>query len=134
MFQLLKKYSFCLVIIVFLFSCHRKSIPEKELSGKGTLHTETGFASYYSDKMNGHSTASGEAFSNSKLTAAHKQLPFGTMVKVTNLSNGKWVIVKVNDRGPFVSGRIIDLSKAAASQIGMLNAGIAKVSITYRKP
>ncbi len=132
MFYYLKKIVFLVIIIVALAACHRKNVPQNSVSGKGTLHTEMGFASYYSDKLNGHATASGEAFNNSKLTAAHKKLPFGTMVKVTNTTNGKSVTVRVNDRGPFVAGRIIDLSKAAATAIGMVSAGIAKVIITYR--
>ena len=131
--QTLRKYFFSALMITLLFACHRKSIPESDLSGKGALHTQTGYASYYSDKMNGHATASGESFNNSRFTAAHKQLAFGTMVKVTNLINGKSVIVRINDRGPFVAGRIIDLSKAAAAKIGMLADGTVKVSIMYRK-
>ena len=79
--------------------------------------TQKGKASFYADKFNGRKTASGETFRNSKLTAAHKTLPFGTMVKVTNQSNGKTVKVRINDRGPFVLGRIIDLSKKAAKNI-----------------
>lgn len=95
--------------------------------------TQTGKASYYADKFNGRKTANGEIFQNSKLTAAHKTLPFGTRVKVTNLNNGKSVKVRINDRGPFVSGRMIDLSKSAASKIDMVNAGVGSVKIKYRK-
>lgn len=94
---------------------------------------QTGYASYYADKFNGRKTASGQIFSNSKLTAAHKTLKFGTKVKVTNLKNSKSVIVTINDRGPFVKGRIIDLSKAAAKKIGMLQSGTAKVTVTVIK-
>lgn len=79
---------------------------------------KTSFASYYHDKFNGRKTASGEIFSNSKMTAAHRTLPFGTIVKVTNLRTGKSVEVKVNDRGPFHSSRALDLSKAAFNEIG----------------
>src|SRR5690606_30787888 len=82
--------------------------------------SQSGKASYYAAKYNGRRTASGEKFRNSKLTAAHKSLPFGTKVKVTNLRNGKSVKVRINDRGPFVPGRIIDLSKKAARRIDML--------------
>lgn len=95
--------------------------------------TQTGKASYYADKFNGRKTANGEIFQNSKLTAAHKTLPFGTRVKVTNLNNGRSVKVRINDRGPFVAGRMIDLSKSAASKIGMVNAGVGNVKIKYRK-
>ena len=93
------------------------------------LFTEDGKASFYSDKFEGKTTASGEKFRQSKMTAAHKHLPFGTKVKVTNKENQKSVVVVINDRGPFVEGRIIDLSKAAAEQIGMIQQGVARVHI-----
>jgi rare lipoprotein A len=96
--------------------------------------TQTGKASYYADKFNGRKTASGDKFRNSKLTAAHKTLPFGTKVKVTNLKNGKSVKVKINDRGPFVAGRIIDLSKRAAKRIDLYQEGVGNVKIKYKKP
>jgi rare lipoprotein A len=95
--------------------------------------TRTGKASYYGNKFNGRKTASGAKFRNSKLTAAHKTLPFGTKVKVTNLKNGKSVRVKINDRGPFVAGRIIDLSRKAARKIGMVEEGVGTVKISYKK-
>ena len=84
---------------------------------------KTSIASFYHDKFNGRKTASGEIFSNSKLTAANRTLPFGTNIKVTNLRTGKSVIVKVNDRGPFHSSRAIDLSKAAFDAIGNTKRG-----------
>jgi len=90
---------------------------------------ETGYASWYGGKFNGRYTASGEIYDMNKLTAAHKTLPFGTYVKVINIDNGKSVIVKINDRGPFVKGRVIDLSRAGAEEIGMLKNGIARVLI-----
>jgi rare lipoprotein A len=95
--------------------------------------TETGKASYYADKFNGRKTASGEIFRNRKKTAAHKTLPFGTQVKVTNLRNGRSVKVRINDRGPFVAGRHIDLSKKAARKIGMVQEGVGNVKLVYRK-
>lgn len=75
-------------------------------------------------------TASGERMNPNDLTAAHRTLPFGTKVHVKNLNNGRSVVVRINDRGPFVGGRVIDLSKAAAAQIGMIGSGTAKVSLT----
>ena len=96
--------------------------------------TESGHASYYGDKFEGRKTASGEKYKASRLTAAHRTLPFGTTVKVKNLDNGKVVKVVVNDRGPFVSGRIIDVSGKAANQLEMKNTGTAKVEIKYKKP
>jgi len=96
--------------------------------------SEKGVASYYADKFKGRATASGEIFRQYKMTAAHKTLPFGTKVKVKNLKNGRTVKVRINDRGPFVKGRIIDLSKKAARRLGMINDGISEVEIRYRKP
>lgn len=89
---------------------------------------QLGHASWYSLPAN--ITASGEHMDPNELTAAHRSLPFGTRVVVENLSNGRSVVVRINDRGPFIGGRIIDLSKAAAASIGMLNAGTAKVRVT----
>ena len=94
--------------------------------------TESGKASYYADKFEGRKTASGEIFRQSAVTAAHKTLPFGTMVTVKNLSNGKTVKVVINDRGPFVTGRIIDLSKKAAQKIDLVQTGVAIVEIKYK--
>jgi rare lipoprotein A len=90
---------------------------------------EDGLASWYGGKFHGRMTSSGEVFNTNTLTAAHRTLPFGTIVKVTNLDNGKSVLVKINDRGPFVEGRIIDLSRAAAIQLGMIDSGVAHVSL-----
>ena len=88
----------------------------------------TGIASFYSDKFQGKLTASGERFDQKKLTAAHRTLKFGTRLRVTNIKNKKSVIVRLTDRGPFCKGRIIDLSRAAAKQIGI--TGLAKVICT----
>lgn len=87
-------------------------------------------ASYYADKFHGRKTSSGEIFDMNALTAAHKTLPFGTVVKVTNLENNKSVNVRINDRGPFVAGREIDISKAAATKLDMIKTGTARVSLT----
>ena len=88
---------------------------------------KTSFASFYHDKFNGRKTASGEIFSNRKLTAAHRTLPFGTIVQVTNLRTGKSVEVRINDRGPFHSSRALDLSKAAFDSIGNTARGTMPV-------
>ena len=90
-------------------------------------------ASFYAEKFHGKRTSNGEIFNMNDLTCAHKSLPFNTILKVTNLSNGKSVQVRVNDRGPFVAGREIDLSKAAAKKIGMITSGTAKVKIQIVK-
>ena len=89
---------------------------------------ETGIASFYHDYFVGKITASGEKYDPNKLTVAHKSLPLGTMIKVTNLENDKSVIVRVNDRGPYVKNRILDLSKSAALQLGLVQNGFARVS------
>jgi rare lipoprotein A len=91
--------------------------------------TQTGKASFYADSFEGSPTASGEKYKASKFTAAHRTLPFGTVLKVTNMANNETVEVTVNDRGPFVEGRVIDLSKAAAEKLGYLNQGVANVKI-----
>ena len=109
-----------IVACVLLASCSSKLV-------------ESGKASYYADKFKGRPTASGEKFRQSKRTAAHKTLPFGTKVTVLNKTNGRKVKVRINDRGPFVAGRIIDLSKKAARRIGMIQQGVAEVEIRYRK-
>ncbi|ASZ10342.1 septal ring lytic transglycosylase RlpA family protein [Chitinophaga pendula] len=116
-------YLFLLTIITLLCttSCARKV-------------TQTGKASFYADKFQGRRTANGEIFRQGRKTAAHRTLPFGTKVKVTNLANGRSIKVRINDRGPFVDGRIIDLSKKAARQLGMISTGVAPVEIRYKKP
>ena len=94
---------------------------------------QLGVASYYGKAFHGRKTANGDIFNMYKLTAAHRVLPLGTMAKVTNLTNGRWVEVKINDRGPFVEGRILDLSFAAALELEMVKAGTAKVMIELVK-
>jgi rare lipoprotein A len=88
-----------------------------------------GGASYYAAKFHGRRTASGEAFDNRAMTAAHRTLPFGTLVRVTNPSTGKSVVVRINDRGPFTRGRMIDVSRAAAEQLGLIAPGHATVEL-----
>jgi rare lipoprotein A len=95
---------------------------------------ETGIASYYAGKFQGRLTANGEIFDTMRYTAAHKTLPFNTIVKVINKANGKHIVVRINDRGPFVTGRIIDLSRAAAEAIDMVGSGLADVSVEIVKP
>lgn len=88
-----------------------------------------GKASYYGDEFHGRQTANGEIYDRNKLSAAHKTLAFGTIVKVRNLTNNKEVIVKINDRGPFVGSRIIDLSYSAAKELDMIRDGVVDVEI-----
>ena len=91
--------------------------------------TQSGQGSYYADKFRGRPTASGTPYRPSKLTAAHNTLPFGTKIRVTNTRTGRSVKVTVNDRGPHVKGRIVDLSKKAARRIGLVDAGVAPVQL-----
>lgn len=95
---------------------------------------QTGKASFYADKFEGSPTASGEKYRHSKLTAAHKTLPFGTRVKVTNQANQQTVEVVINDRGPYVENRVIDLSKSAAEKLGFINQGLADVKLEVLDP
>lgn len=90
---------------------------------------QVGVASYYGEKFHGRKTANGETFNMYKMTAAHRVLPLGTMIRVTHLTNGRRVVVKVNDRGPFIEGRVLDLSFAAALELEMVAAGTAEVMI-----
>ena len=94
---------------------------------------EEGEASYYAHKYHGRTTANGETYDENKMTAAHKTLPFGTTVRVTNLANGKKVVVRINDRGPFVKGRIIDLSFKAAGELDYISRGVVKVRVEVLK-
>lgn len=97
-------------------------------------YDEVGIASWYGGKHHGRMTADGEIFDQNAPSAAHKTLPLPSIVEVKNLDNGKKIRVRVNDRGPFADGRILDLSKEAARQLGMLEAGLAKVRVRYVGP
>ena len=92
-------------------------------------NTQTGDASYYSDTLHGKKTASGEPYDRGALTAAHKTWKLGTMVRVTNVENGKSIVVRINDRGPYAKGRIIDLSRAAAEKLDFIKKGVTKVKL-----
>jgi rare lipoprotein A len=112
---------------------HRQT-PHRQVTNRQTpkptkvasLTTSDGIASYYSQ---GSRTASGEKFNPRELTAAHPTLPFGTRVRVTNVSTGRTVTVRINDRGPFIRGRVIDVSHSAAESLGMVGRGVAKVKL-----
>ena len=124
----IKLFSITLILSFFILSCSST----KNVSGK--VLKSNAETSYYHDKFNGKKTASGEKFSNSKLTAAHRNLPFGTNLKVTNLANNKSVIVEVNDRGPSKKSREIDLSKKAFMEItDNKNHGTLRVRIEIVK-
>ena len=117
-----------LIFSLFIFSFLTSAFSADAPPSPSALQSE-GLASWYGGKFQGRRTANGETFDTNKLTAAHKTLPFGTKVQVTHLDTGKSVIVRINDRGPFVEDRIIDLSKAAADIIGLTSRGVGKVKI-----
>ncbi|MDM8545366.1 septal ring lytic transglycosylase RlpA family protein [Candidatus Venteria ishoeyi] len=121
---------FNIFILMVLLSTAFLSVHANEASD---FEHQTGLASYYSDKLQGRSTASGQPYDKDKLSAAHLSLPFGTLLRVTNLANGKHVIIPVNDRGPYRDKRIIDVSRKAAEALDMISAGIIKVSIEIQK-
>jgi len=119
-----------LLLCVGAASCGRKNTRVRApITPARAGTTETGMASWYGVPYHGRRTASGEIYDMEQLTAAHRELPFQTWVEVTNLENGKTVDVRITDRGPFVRGRIIDLSRAAARDIGMLGPGVVKVRL-----
>ena len=97
-------------------------------------YEEVGMASWYGDAFNGRPTSTGERFDMHALTAAHKTLPLPGLVEVTNLENGRRLVVRINDRGPFVDSRIIDLSREAATELGMLSQGVGRVRVRYLGP
>jgi rare lipoprotein A len=115
-----------LLVLLVLGGCSSTPKPGSAVS-RG--YNESGIASYYGNEFHGRKTANGERFDQGKLTAAHRTMPFGTRVKVTNTQNGRSVVVRVNDRGPFVKGRVIDLSSTAFRSIASLNAGVVAVRI-----
>ncbi|SFH77918.1 septal ring lytic transglycosylase RlpA family protein [Modicisalibacter xianhensis] len=112
-------------VALFLGGCASHSADP----GQGAYTAQQGQAAYYSDAYQGNRTANGERYDRNALTAAHRSLPFGTRVNVTNLNNGRNVTVRINDRGPFTRGRIIDLSRRAAQQLGMIRSGTAPVRV-----
>jgi rare lipoprotein A (peptidoglycan hydrolase) len=99
------------------------------VAGPQAVFRQVGLASWYGPGFHGRQTASGEIFDQDGLTAAHRKLPLGTEVKVTNLENGRSILVEINDRGPYVKGRVIDLSRAAARRLGILEEGLGKVRV-----
>ena len=122
--------SLCVGSLLLAVACgglQHASISPDTIPSKGD--TEVGIASWYGKKFHGRLTANGERFDMRKVSAAHKTLPFGTVVRVTDLGTHRSIKVRINDRGPFVEGRIIDLSRAAAKKLGMKKQGVAKVRL-----
>jgi len=120
-------------MVLLLSGCDMSSLSSRSPQPHHVSSTQIGIASYYGSQWHGRQTASGELLDVHALTAAHRMLPFGTKVKVTLLSTGRSVIVRINDRGPFVKGRIIDLADEAARRIGLIPYGVAKVRIEVLK-
>ncbi len=113
------------LLLVFFAGCAKRV----ESFGPGAVNV--GYASWYGPEFNGRKTASGEVYDMNALTGAHRKAPFGTRVRVTNLSNGRSTEIRINDRGPFVRGRILDLSYAAAKEIDLVGAGTAPVELKF---
>ena len=121
-----------LTACIVSFNCSARKAPRAITPSIGTR--QTGIASWYGHPYHGRATASGEIYDMNLVSAAHRRFTFGTWVRVDNLDNGKRTEVRINDRGPFVRGRIIDLSRAAADRIGMIAPGTAKVKLTVIAP
>jgi peptidoglycan lytic transglycosylase len=120
------KYSGILLLIVLLAGCGGNSVRNSEFSSRSV---QKGLASYYHDSLHGNTTANGEIYDRQALSAAHKTLPFGTEVLVTNLANGRSLRLRINDRGPFVRGRIIDVSRRAAERLDFVREGVVEVRV-----
>lgn len=123
-----------LLLLVSFSSCTSlfgKKKDTSSTSAKAGEYSETGIASYYGNKYEGKPTASGEKFKQSLLTAAHRTLPFGTMVTVTNLKNEKKIRVRINDRGPYKKERIIDVTRKGAEMLDFVHDGLTEVKIEY---
>ncbi len=122
----MRRSGFALLLLVLFAGCATIGARPKA----APRHTEVGIASYLGREFHGRTTSSGAVYNERQLTAAHRTLPYGTRVRVTNLANGRHVVVTITDRGPFRRGRIIDVSRRAAAKLGFLEQGTARVRIT----
>lgn len=134
MLKKIKRFFAVTLILTIFVSCQstiRFSVTDVPdfTSGAETGEIIEGKASYYAEDFHGRKTSNGETYDMYKMTAAHKELPFNTLVRVTNLNNHRSVVVRINDRGPFKPGRIIDLSKGAAQKLQMINDGVIPVKL-----
>ena len=127
----MKKYllGFAIVVTVLWSPTFRANSPDTEPIFRPKAEPITGLASWYGEAFQGRTTASGEVYDMHGLTAAHRELPLGTWVEITNLQNGRSVTLRINDRGPSIRGRMLDVSKAAAKTLGFLGAGTTMVQI-----
>ena len=126
-----------ILCVTTLWDCSAKKTAKPNIETyHGYVFTKqkfSGRSSWYGPRFHGRKTASGERYNMYQLTAAHRSLPFGTLLQITNVTNDKKIIVKVNDRGPFISGRVLDLSYAAAQKLGFVNAGTAEIKARVLK-
>ncbi|KKN95322.1 hypothetical protein LCGC14_0178490 [marine sediment metagenome] len=120
-----RRASAAVLLMALVAACSNEASSNSEPE----VRNEEGKASFYSSRLHGRQTASGQKYDQTALTAAHPDLPFGTLVCVTNMRNQRSVMVEINDRGPFTGGRIIDLSRRAAQEIGMINSGSVRVRV-----
>lgn len=125
------RFVFIILITFLVPSCAHTTPAAYSASPAPLPRIQYGMASWYGKKFHGRRTASGERYDMSKLTAAHRRAPLGSYALVTNLDTGRSVRVRINDRGPFARGRIIDLSRAAAQRLGMLTSGVARVKVEF---
>ena len=123
-----------LLVALFLGGCAWVAPVANLYAQAGNVDSKTVIASLYSTRYNGRRTASGQRFSSNALTAAHRSLPFGTKVKVTNVNNHRSVVVRINDRGPFVKGREISVTRLAARRLGFIRAGTTRVTMEVLGP
>ena len=121
--------SLLLILLVAACGGAAGSVRSRPPPPEGEGKVERGLATFYSDRFHGRLTASGERFDRKAMTAAHRTHKFGTRVRVTNLKNGRQVIVRINDRGPYAAGRVIDVSPAAAEELDMIRAGVVPVTV-----
>ncbi len=130
----LRPLAWVLLLGTLVSGCRTLGPPLPPIPAPDGAWTEEGIASWYGRPFHGRRTASGEVYDMEAMTAAHPSLPFGTVVQVHNLENGLWTTVRINDRGPFVDGRIVDLSRRAAREIDMVGSGIARVRLVIASP
>lgn len=120
---------FAITVVLFLVSCTSSKTAKKIEPETHYGQTQQGVASWYGKPFHGRRMANGQRFDMNKLTAAHRRLPFGTRVEVTNLQNNQKVVVTITDRGPFIKNRILDVSRQAAQQLGFIGAGTAHIEM-----
>lgn len=125
----MRALAYALTLVIAIAACTHSAAPKRTATGGGRSGVQDGMASWYGGKHHGGPTASGERFDKNAMTAAHRTLPMNTRVRVTSKKNGRSVVVRINDRGPYGKGRIIDLSEEAARRLDMIEAGVVPVRV-----